>query len=222
MGKSLKYVKEFDFSTAGKMQGDAYCKGGRAHKAYAEGGKVDKADMAQDKRMIAAAVHKHERAQHPGEPLTKLKRGGILEKATGERYPSRSAMVKHEMMETPRMQREELVQKARMTRDPRIPLIATPAMKKGGQVVKGKAMGGPFEGSALSQINRINQETTAEKVAQGPHALRKGGKFEAKVGKVMGEFKAGDLHSGKSGKIVTNPKQAIAISLSEARKATKK
>lgn len=46
----------------------------------------------------------------------------------------------------------------------------------------------------------------------------KGG--EAKVGKVMGEFKAGTLHSGsKKGPAVENPKQAIAIALSEARKA---
>jgi hypothetical protein len=37
-----------------------------------------------------------------------------------------------------------------------------------------------------------------------------------KVGKVMREFKKGQLHSGKSGKIVKNPKQAIAIALSES------
>ena len=50
----------------------------------------------------------------------------------------------------------------------------------------------------------------------------KGGsvKGAAKVAKVMGEFKAGDLHSGsKKGPKVTDRKQAIAISLSEARKA---
>lgn len=42
----------------------------------------------------------------------------------------------------------------------------------------------------------------------------------AKVGKVMGEFKRGKLHSGsKKGPEVTNRKQAIAIGLSEARKA---
>lgn len=36
----------------------------------------------------------------------------------------------------------------------------------------------------------------------------------------MEKFKAGTLHSGSStGKIVTNPKQAIAIALSEKRKA---
>ena len=39
-----------------------------------------------------------------------------------------------------------------------------------------------------------------------------------KVGVVMSEYKHGTLHSG-SGEKVTNPKQAIAIGLSEARKA---
>ena len=42
-------------------------------------------------------------------------------------------------------------------------------------------------------------------------------KAQKKVGKVMGEFKAGTLHSGKGGKVVKNPKQAIAIALSEAK-----
>jgi hypothetical protein len=40
-----------------------------------------------------------------------------------------------------------------------------------------------------------------------------------KVGKVMQEFKQGQLKSGGSGKKVTNPKQAVAIGLSEARKS---
>jgi hypothetical protein len=39
---------------------------------------------------------------------------------------------------------------------------------------------------------------------------------------VMGEFKRGQLHSGGSGKLVTNPKQAIAIALSEAGLSRKK
>jgi len=38
----------------------------------------------------------------------------------------------------------------------------------------------------------------------------------------MDAMKAGELHSGTSGKMVTNPKQAIAIGLSEARRAGKK
>ena len=44
----------------------------------------------------------------------------------------------------------------------------------------------------------------------------------AKVGKVMKEFKTGSLHSGKGGKVVKSPKQAIAIALSEACLAKKK
>ena len=37
---------------------------------------MDKKDLAQDKKMIAGAVHKHEKAKHKGQPLTKLKKGG--------------------------------------------------------------------------------------------------------------------------------------------------
>ena len=44
-------------------------------------------------------------------------------------------------------------------------------------------------------------------------------KAEKKIGKVMGEYKAGKLHSGKGSKIVKNPKQAIAIAMSEAGKS---
>lgn len=44
-----------------------------------------------------------------------------------------------------------------------------------------------------------------------------------KVKKVMHEFKEGELHSGsKKGPVVKNQKQAVAIALSEARKAGEK
>jgi hypothetical protein len=43
---------------------------------------------------------------------------------------------------------------------------------------------------------------------------------KGKVGKVMGEYKRGKLHSGsKKGPKVKSRKQAVAIGLSEARKA---
>lgn len=41
-------------------------------------------------------------------------------------------------------------------------------------------------------------------------------KGQKKVGKVMSEYKAGSLHSGKGGPVVKSKKQAIAIALSEA------
>ena len=39
---------------------------------------------------------------------------------------------------------------------------------------------------------------------------------QKKVSAVMHEFGKGELHSGKGGKVVKNPKQAIAIGIAEA------
>jgi len=51
---------------------------------------------------------------------------------------------------------------------------------------------------------------------------KKASKGAKKVGKVMSEFKAGSLHSGSSkGPVVKSRKQAIAIGLSEGRKASR-
>jgi len=53
-------------------------------------------------------------------------------------------------------------------------------------------------------------------------ALRRRLSGRRKVGVVMGEFKRGTLHSGGSGRRVTNPKQAVAIAMSEAGLSRKK
>lgn len=72
MSKSFKYVEDFEFpsefgfsGSAGKQQVKGYARGGKRH-----------SDAMQDKKMVRAAVHKHEKAQHPGEPLTKMRGGG--------------------------------------------------------------------------------------------------------------------------------------------------
>jgi ribosomal protein L21E len=44
-------------------------------------------------------------------------------------------------------------------------------------------------------------------------------KMQKKVRKVMKEYKAGTLHSGKGGPVVKSQKQAVAIAMSEGRKA---
>ena len=63
------------------------------------------------------------------------------------------------------------------------------------------------------------KKTSAKKSA----STRKYGKTVGQdVEREMREMKEGKLKSGRSGKTVTNPKQAIAIGLSEARKEGKK
>jgi hypothetical protein len=44
---------------------------------------MDKKDLKQDKKMIAGAVHKHEKKLHPGKPMTKLGKGGVAKMHKG-------------------------------------------------------------------------------------------------------------------------------------------
>ncbi len=55
------------------------------------------------------------------------------------------------------------------------------------------------------------------KTPDNKSARKHGSGASKKVGEVMHEFKHGTLRSGRSKKRVTNPKQAIAIGISEAR-----
>jgi hypothetical protein len=61
----------------------------------------------------------------------------------------------------------------------------------------------------------ITNKKTNRRVPSSPKA-------KAKMGKVMHEYKHHSLHIGKSKKIVRSRKQAIAIGLSQARKAARR
>jgi hypothetical protein len=72
-------------------------------------------------------------------------------------------------------------------------------------------------------MKKHHESKKHEKRESKKHEKNEKKKKAGKVGKVMREFEAGSLHSGsKKGPKVTNPKQAIAIGLSEARKKGEK
>jgi hypothetical protein len=196
MGKSLKYVTEFEFpadkgytGSCAKTPVKAYAKGGSCS-GYASGGSCG------DGKMM------------------KAKGGKVVERATGEKYPSREAMVRHESLETPRMQRDEVVKRQ---------VVKAPQNRKRGEpMIPPKARGETLLAQRQQQASPLN--AIAQANVPGA-AMKKGGSAKAseKIGKVMNEFKAGDLHSGsKKGPEVTNKKQAMAIAMSEAKKASNK
>ena len=194
---SVGKVKDFNFSKTAKDMSAAKCAG------YAKGGS---AKMGQSVQMAKSnAVEK----TLAGQKMTKMAKGGatagkIIEEATGEKYPSRKAMVRHEREETPRMQKEEMVQRSMVKGA--IPRRQYPVAPAGPMIAP--RMAAPMAGQMSA-------------MKTGGSAMSKSGM--AKVGKVMGEFKSGDLHSGaKAGPKVSSRKQAIAIAMSEARNVGKK
>jgi hypothetical protein len=183
MGATLKYG-EFEFGPQmhySKGGACGYKEGGTVKKAmggscggYKEGGTAKKASSSTMCKAKGGKV---------APKMCKAEGGKVVEKATGEKYASKKAMMQHEKRESPREQRKEMM--------------------------KGK----------------IPVRKSVPVASQSPLiAMKNGGKIsEAKVGKVMNEFKDGDLHSGsKKGPDVTNSKQALAIALSEGRRAMKK
>lgn len=229
------YVKEFDFGTKGKDGSVKYSMGGKvggyakgcACKGYAEGGKVH-SDVAMDKKMVKEAVHKHEKAMHKGEPLTKLAKGGKVQAPgfVGQTMIKDTSKLGIKGNKNPGIKGSK----------PVAPNLPTLKLAKGGQAKMPRMEAMDKREMAMTPTMRREAAMTSRKVEAPARkmvpvaprepmlAMKSGGKVsQAKVGKVMGEFKAGELHSGKDGKVVTNnPKQAIAIALSEGRKAAKR
>ena len=65
---------------------------------------------------------------------------------------------------------------------------------------------------------RATKKASKAKPAGSGSSKRYGDKASEKVERALHEMKRGELHSGGSGRLVTNKKQAIAIGLSEARR----
>jgi len=144
MAKGPMYVKDFNFSSAGKTVGR--CNDGMTK--MASGGYYSKGGSAKAGQSVQMAKSNAVAKSLVGQKATPYAKGGMKEAATGEMYPSRRAMMKHESMETPRMQREEVMQsrtvKAPMRRQmpvaPTAPMIQPGGMKKGGFVKGGEGM----------------------------------------------------------------------------------
>lgn len=98
--------------------------------------------------------------------------------------------------------------------------LATPGAtyKKGGSVIK--KSGSKAAKAGVTKFSPVKTVKMAEGGVIKTTDFSK--KQKAKVGKVMAEFKDKTLHSGKDGKVVKNPKQAVAIALSVASKTKKK
>jgi hypothetical protein len=73
----------------------------------------------------------------------------------------------------------------------------------------------PRRGSCFAVNEIVDEIDTKEEIV----ARKYGEKAQKKVERAMHERKRGKLRSGRSGKKVTSRKQAIAIGLSEARRA---
>lgn len=254
MAKGPVYVKDFDFSA----KPCNYSHGGTAK--MASGGYYSKGGSAKAGQNVQMAKSNAVAKSLVGQKATPYAKGGMKEAATGERYPSRSAMMKHESLETPRMQRDEVIQ-SRMVKAPPAAMAAARQMPPSGAL---NAMAAARQAPPAPMRRQMPVAPAAPMIQPGAGAMKKGGfvkggtgmvktegtlgikgnknpgekngipmkntrtgnvpyKKGGKVGKVMGEFKAGDLHSGsKSGPKVKSRQQAIAIALSEARKAAKK
>ena len=208
MSKSFKYVNDFEFpreagysGSAGQTMVKGYARGGKIEMCeggkYAKGGATRAKDSLRNERAEMARVKMESRSERKdaGDEMQRIRRE--------ERY------------DEARVKQPARKQYPAASREPLIPM----AMNKGGMI--------PNRGK-LGVVNNKNPGETAKHTAPNLPKMKmaKGGmtpKQQAKVGTVMGEFKAGKLHSGsKSGPEVTNPKQAVAIALSEARKVGKR
>ena len=171
MGKSFKYVSDFEFPSDCGFSGSA---GKTMVKGYARGGKVTPCEAGMMKKAAGGAARLKDSLRNEREEISRVKREAKSERKDAGQEISR---VRREMSYDEQKLKGEQPARKQYPAARREPLI--PMMSKGGSM---------------------------------------SAKQQAKVGRVMGEYKAGELHSGKSGPVVKDRKQALAIAMSEARK----
>jgi hypothetical protein len=247
MGKTLKYVSEFTFpSSSSKPMATGYAKGGMAmggmKSTKPAASPAPKSSMLYSK---AENTAKTLLADGKGAPMPHAK--GSVNKAAGGRIESNAAGNArfNAMLANTRAANAGNQIPANTTQPPvmgvpgriesnaagnarfdamlaKMPMQAPQGAMPGRlpQAMPKQMSQGPMPGQMPGQMSQGPMTQTQARQAV-PGQMAKGG--AAKVGKVMGEFKAGELHSGsKSGPVVKSRKQAVAIGLSEARKAAKK
>jgi hypothetical protein len=72
----MKHAEKYAPGLSVDMEDESMVREGKMLK-YAKGGKAKHSDVKMDKAVVKKAVHKHEKAMHPGKKLTKLNRGGV-------------------------------------------------------------------------------------------------------------------------------------------------
>lgn len=95
--------------------------------------------------------------------------------------------------------------------------------KAEGPMLKKNEQTGLYISEKEMEDEKKREARSTKKMAVGGMATKMTPKQQAKVGKVMKEFKTGTLHSGagKKAPVVKSQKQAVAIALSEARRKKK-
>ena len=245
MGKTLKYVSEFSFpsdkgysGSSGKQMVKGYARGGSCGPMKkADGGAVDDPRRPMMDRTVAEYIDaiNRERAMEMADRMT-------ADRAMQLMRPSRRIS---QGLRSPRaeMARERAImgedagyKKGGMAMRKQYPANNGKPLISGPQAAPAPKADMLFSKKEVNATNLLRDG----KGAPMPHpkgsvnmkhggmahdGMAKGGmtgKQQAKVGQVMREFKAGDLHSGsKSGPVVKSRKQAIAIGMAEARKAKK-
>lgn len=230
MGKTLKYVSEFSFpsdkgysGSAGQQMVKGYARGGSCGPMKkADGGSVDNPRRPMMDRTIPELIDaiNSERAMEMAERMA-AERAAQLSRPSrrvsqGLRSP-RAEMARERaiMGEDTGYKKGGMAMRKQYPTNNSKPMISGP---KAAPAAKGDMLYSKKEVGAKNLL--ADGKAPNLPSVKGGMNMAKGG--AAKVGKVMGEFKEGKLHSGsKSGPVVKNRKQAIAIGLSEARKGKK-